>query len=277
VKTHFNLNEKMGLCKLIVIVGVAALWVESSQSASIGGQNNICICTREFMPVCASNGITYSNKCEFECEKRTLKDLVVIFDGDCADQVADVESCICNRMYDPQCGSDGITYGNECMFKCAQKSNHDLKFSSVGECAEISNLPMDQEIPEVQNLPMDQEIPKLQNLPMDREIPEVQNFKNPCMCTRDFEPVCGSDGNTYSNKCMLNCAKFETNPDLEMLSSGECVEVKSVSLDEELCPCPKLFWPVCGSNGRTYANTCLLQCAQKTNKQLELLAEGECK
>merc|ERR1712228_162853 len=28
-----------------------------------------------------------------------------------------------------------------------------------------------------------------------------------CRCPRNQEPQCGSDGRTYSNPCMLNCAK----------------------------------------------------------------------
>lgn len=29
-----------------------------------------CVCTFMFLPLCASNGVTYANKCEFECDKR---------------------------------------------------------------------------------------------------------------------------------------------------------------------------------------------------------------
>ena len=37
-----------------------------------------------------------------------------------------------------------------------------------------------------------------------------------------FEPVCGSNGKTYSNKCQLNLTKCKENSDLHVTSLGEC-------------------------------------------------------
>jgi hypothetical protein len=40
-------------------------------------------------------------------------------------------------------------------------------------------------------------------------------------CTTDYNPVCGSDGKTYSNECNLKAAKCK-NPSLTIVHPGEC-------------------------------------------------------
>ena len=49
------------------------------------------------------------------------------------------------------------------------------------------------------------------------------SFKGcPTICIEQYDPVCGSDGVTYSNGCNLQVTKCSENPDLQVISKGEC-------------------------------------------------------
>ncbi|XP_056374218.1 trypsin inhibitor ClTI-1-like [Hyla sarda] len=41
-------------------------------------------------------------------------------------------------------------------------------------------------------------------------------------CTRDFNPVCGTDGKTYSNECMLCSSNRDNGLKVQVKWKGEC-------------------------------------------------------
>lgn len=88
---------------------------------------------------------------------------------------------------------------------------------------------------------------------------------SPCICKDTCKYVCGSDGITYGNDCILKCAQ-RRNPKLKKIADNKCGD----------CYCPMVFMPVCGNDGKTYGNSCVLGCTQQTKPGLKQAHEGSC-
>uniref|UniRef100_A0A914BWJ7 Kazal-like domain-containing protein n=1 Tax=Acrobeloides nanus TaxID=290746 RepID=A0A914BWJ7_9BILA len=173
------------------------------------------------------------------------------------------EPSACVNTYEPVCGSDGKTYANMCFFKaktsCNDTSSSKITVAYTGECCnyECTNeySPICDNFGETHlNLCV---------FGKKRCLGEKQHSKNltissyvPCEdldcdieCSQDYDPICGTDGKTYPNECMLKKIICLTNnigitsPTLDYL--GECCP------DEE---CDLEFKSVCDSQGRTHEN-----------------------
>ena len=175
--------------------------------------------------------------------------------GRCVDRLGDEIQCL--AVWDPVCGCDGQTYSNACY---AAKAGVSVDY--IGEC--VASCFVDGDCPPDRYCVKPLGDCNGEGECIDRLPPEVQ-------CFAVWDPVCGCDGQTYSNACYA--AKAAVSIDY----LGECVQM---CFDNEDCPssrycdkptgacdgpgacihypdlCQNIWTPVCGCDGMTYSNIC---------------------
>ncbi|XP_013399175.1 agrin-like, partial [Lingula anatina] len=242
-------------------------------------------CPDDDKPVCGSNGITYPNLCKLEKENCELKRSVKVnksHDGHCpgcgpnpecefnsicvADSRGNAK-CLCQedcqQTTNKVCGTDGITYNNECELQLEScRKRTPIHVRRQGACGDCSNIRC------------------LYNA-------TCQNGR--CICREDcpnhYDPVCGSDGETYDNECEMNREACITNTEISIDHQGVCDELSGSGSGETVCEettcrfggvcdfdaegngcvcktdCPAIGSPVCGNDGKRYMSKCHLEVA----------------
>lgn len=182
--------------------------------------------------MCGGNGKTYSNSCEADCEGTTVAargmcevkpavSLQSAQDGAAKApnaKLPSVGSCVCPMVYKPVCTNTGKTRGNKCEAKC-----HRETVVREGEC----ETPLASDAPKAsaqtkkvttksqlatESATSTEDVARLPSAGIPMKPPRRPN----CACMALYAPVCGVDGNTYSNKCEAGCH------DMKVARDGEC-------------------------------------------------------
>ncbi|KAM4675049.1 ovomucoid-like [Discoglossus pictus] len=116
---------------------------------------------------------------------------------------------------------------------------------------------------------------------VDCSVYSVRNPESPQLdCTMDFQPVCGTDGSTYPNRCLL-CAKIlKTGASIGIARDGACSSAgywnPCSRYRRVKQSCTKIYKPVCGIDGITYSNICVMCQENVGNFNIGVKHQGEC-
>ncbi|XP_063584665.1 agrin-like [Penaeus indicus] len=194
--------------------------------------------------VCGNDGKTYSSECHLRMTAcSTQVQLRARHKGNC-DLCLDVHCkygarceggrCICPTdcpdKREPVCGSDRITYNNECvMRKVACEKNEDISYLFFGECDEIGGIVTDVIYP----TPLPPTSPEdpchaYKCIAGAQCKADASDGRPRCICDfycsppPRYEPVCGSDMEFYESECLMRLHACNIQVELFVLPVEKC-------------------------------------------------------
>ncbi|XP_069724997.1 ovomucoid-like isoform X1 [Phaenicophaeus curvirostris] len=153
----------------------------------------------------------------------------------------------CPRNYQPVCGTNGVTYPNECSLCEEIFRNRAIDKKHDGRCVKLDCTGY------------------------------LRSTDDDVTCTMEYQPFCGTNGVTYRNKCHF-CSTVANGLDVNLHNVGECFQQIDCSEQEgNKLLCTAIYNPLCGSDSRTYMNKCqFCRAVLRSRGTLFLRHHGEC-
>lgn len=153
-----------------------------------------------------------------------------------------------------------LRYGAQCQAQDSESEKFDRRASNWriakhGPCEQQIEVEYEEEEEEEEE---EENIDILMDTGLPRLCPSCGTYK---------KKVCGSNGETYQNSCLMDKSACESNIPIEEVHPGEC--------------CPKMwtrdYRPVCGSDGNVYTNLSMLaDFSCKNDFSVRFVNEGQC-
>ncbi|CAI5705489.1 hypothetical protein KXD40_000018 [Peronospora effusa] len=238
-------------------------------SSETSNSDDCCneICTTDYEPVCASDGVTYANYCAFSNAQCKTIDLTLLALGECAggalsdeDETGSTASLcpdVCRDIYDPVSDENGTIYTNDCFMQMAQCN--DTK-KDVDIQAEYKKLYMRLFKALFHGDSTDDDSFSEESLSSSAvAITSTKSTTAGMLRTMETSSASDSDiGSLYED---------ESNDSIGSGSSSPTTKCINTCLD--------IYSPVCGSDGVSYINVCQLELAACKNPKLNIVRTNE--
>jgi len=210
------------------------------------------LCDPVMNEVCGSDGVTYRNRCILDTITCRTPSVQFAYEGPCKEERADND---CQTLCDPTkaevCATNGQTYRNRCILdRVTRCSDASVKFDHDGPCEKVTVA-----------------------------APTTATTKQDCdvFCDPTKAEVCGTDGKTYRNRCILDkiiCG----NPSLQFAHDGPCPSPTTPGTTTSACDifCDPTKAEVCASDGQTYRNRCILDKVICSHPNIQFVHDGPC-